>query len=126
MSYVRWSSVIGSDYSFEEMIKDIQEGALCTRDMTKRQLETPGSYKSKWYIFWHCGYTETETNNREDQLLAIWLQGEQVTPVLEYDVVKEMYERDAWHELPFSEVPQKEVLLDCVKSWLDDVDEAYG
>lgn len=126
MSYVRWSSVIGSDYTFEEMMEDIKNKTLASKDMTKRQLETPGSYKSEWYIFWHCGFDESENQTREDQCLAMYLQGEKVSPVLPYDDVKEMFDNDDWSMLGYSEIRQKEVLVDCVKQWLEDVEEEYG
>lgn len=122
MSYVRWSSVIGSDVSMATILDEMRDGTLKSKDFTRRQLETPGSYQSKWYIFWHCGFDESGNQSKEEQLLAIWLAGQSHNTTLPYDEVKYMYENDDWHTLAYTELPQKELLRECVGQWLEDVE----
>ena len=122
MSYVRWSSIIGADLSNEEWM------SLCTGEFNlEEKLEwckknkSPDSYLSDWYIFWHSmGGDESE--KREDQYLAMWNCSESSTPVLDYTIVKQMLETDDWSPLGYETITQKEVLIDCVKRWLDNVD----
>lgn len=126
MSYVRWSSVIDTDVTFEQLVEEMQAGKLKSKDFTRRQLETPGSYQSKWYIFWHCGYDESDQRSPEHELLAIWLAGQGHNTILPYDEVKYMYENDDWHVLSYTELPQKELLRECVRQWLEDVEAEYA
>lgn len=122
MSYVRWSTIINADMSTEEWVDLISrridlEGQLkwCKKN------KNPECYLSDWYIFWHS-ISDKDSNQKEDQHLAMWNCGEQKTPVLDYKTVKQMLETDDWSPLGYKEITQKEVLIDCVKRWLDNVD----
>jgi hypothetical protein len=122
MSYVRWSSIIGADLSNEEWLN------LYTGDLTFdarldwcKQNKNPDAYQSDWYIFWHSMGGD-ESNKKEDQCLAMWNCVEERTPVLDYATVKHMLETDDWSLLGYENMTQKEVLVDCVTRWLEDLE----
>lgn len=123
MSYVRWSSIIGAELSNEEWMS-IYTGDLNLEEKVNwcKQNKNPESYLSDWYIFWHSmGGTESE--KREDQYLAMWNCSESSTPVLDYTTVKLMLETDDWSPLGYETITQKNVLVDCVKRWLNNIDK---
>ena len=120
MSYVRWGSVIGTDVTLEKILEKMKQKSLKSFNITELQLETPGSYESDWYIFWHEG---SGSEDKEDQLLAMWLSKEKRSPILPYGVVKEMLESDDWSPLGFENLRQKEVLVKAVKQWIADVED---
>lgn len=123
MSYVRWSSIIGADLSNEEwMSLYTGESNLEEKLEWCKKNKSPDSYLSDWYIFWHSmGGDESE--KREDQYLAMWNCRESLTPVLSYATVKQMLESDDWSPLGYETITQKDVLIDCVKRWLNNVDK---
>lgn len=117
MSYTRWSTDINNVLPWEEyiaMLKDSQDLDSLRQEQIKR-----GAEWSDWYIYWHCESRDT----KDTQLLAIW-QAKGTTPVLDYETVKDLFERDAWEET-FENVTQRDHLTACVKSWLQDVEEEY-
>lgn len=123
MSYVRWSSIIGADLSNEEWMS-IYTGDLNLEEKVNwcKQNKNPESYLSDWYIFWHSmGGDESE--KREDQYLAMWNCSELLTPVLDYVTVKQMLKTDDWTPLGYETITQKDLLVDCVKRWLDNVEK---
>lgn len=123
MSYVRWSSIIGADLSNEEwMSLYTGESNLEEKLEWCKKNKNPDCYLSDWYIFWHSmGGDESE--KREDQYLAMWNCRESLTPVLDYTTVKKMLESDDWSPLGYETITQKDVLIDCVKRWLNNVDK---
>ena len=97
MSYVRWSSI-------------------------------RGDVKSDWYIFWHS-MSGSDSNKKEEQYLAMWncseysTTHEYNTPTLDYCSVKKMLETDDWSLLGYENLTQKDILIDCVKRWIINVEE---
>lgn len=120
MSYTRWSTIINSPFTNDEELNMVVEGIRLDKRIKTAQERNPESYLSDWYIFWHS-MGDDEDNSPENQYLAMWLAGEELNPVADYATVKRMYESDDWNELGF-EVRQKELLRDCVKRWLDNVE----
>lgn len=84
--------------------------------------KNPDCYISDWYIFWHS-MSDNDSNKREDQHLAMWNCRELITPVVDYTTVKEMFENDDWSLLGYKTITQKELLVDCVNKWLNDVEK---
>jgi hypothetical protein len=66
-----------------------------------------------------------ESDKREEQYLAMWNCTEENTPVLDYTTVKQMLETDDWSPLGYETITQKELLVDCVKRWLDNVEKEH-
>jgi hypothetical protein len=125
MSYVRWSSIIGAELSDQEWIHlHTTENSIDDKLEWCKQNKNPECYLSDWYIFWYSMGGE-ESNNREEQYLAMWNCGESVTPVLEYLTVKQMLETDDWEPLGYETITQKELLVCCVKEWLTEVEDHY-
>ena len=116
MSYCRWSTIINSGLTPREEIGLMIDG-VSLEDRLKYCKE--GAEISDWYIFHHADSGET----LEDQYLAIWHRADEKSPTLNYEIIKGMYETDDWHAL--SVVTQKEFLRECVKDWLDSVEEEY-
>lgn len=123
MSYTRWSSIIGADLSNEEWM-NLYTGGLNFEEKLEwcRQNKNPESYLSDWYIFWHS-MGGSESNKREEQCLAMWNCTESLTPVRDYATVKQMLETDDWSHLGYETITQKELLVDCVKRWLNNVEK---
>lgn len=130
MSYVRWSSV------WPDPFDTIQEKIdSCYRDgeyqgweevLRAAQSCNPECEISDWYIFWHCGASDDPSQEtRKDQLLAMWQAGHDHTPVLPYDTVRYMYQKDHWEMLGYDDLTQKDLLRHCVARWLCDVEEEY-
>jgi hypothetical protein len=120
MSYVRWGSIINCELTDKEYIALINE-SLEDKEKWCKENKTPEAELSDWYIFWHSmGGDESE--KREDQYLAMWMAGEELTPVLDYTTVKTMLETDDWSPLGYENITQKHVLVDCVKRWIRNVE----
>lgn len=95
MSYTRWSSIL-------------EDGQV-----------------SNWYIYWHA-MSPIKDDVRSDQYLAIWyVDSENKIPVLNYDIVKDMYDRDDWTNLGYEKFDQKIHMMKCVKQWIEDVENEY-
>jgi len=125
MSYTRWSSIIGADLTDQEWIHlyTIENGIEDKLEWCK-QNKNEKCYLSDWYIFWHSmGGDDSE--KREDQYLAMWNCRESLTPVLDYVTVKQMLETDDWSPLGYETITQKELLVDCVKRWLNNVEKEH-
>lgn len=121
MSYVRWSSIVNCELTNEEYIALISE-ELEAREKWCKENKNPDAELSDWYIFWHSMGGD-ESNKREDQYLAMWMAGEEGTPVCDYNTVKTMLETDDWSPLGYKNITQKHVLLDCVKRWINNVEK---
>jgi hypothetical protein len=123
MSYVRWSSIIGADLTIEEQRNLYTKGATLEDELSWCiENKNADCYLSDWYIFWHSmGGDESE--KREDQYLSMWNCNEERTPTLDYMTVKQMLETDDWSPLGYETITQKEVLVDCVKRWLSNVEK---
>lgn len=123
MSYVRWSTVINPAISFKEEFELLSNGTKYDA-IHKMKLDSEDAYQSKWYIYWHSMAidSEDESNKKEDQYLAVWYQGSSNTPVLDYELIKEIYESKNWKYFG-DDIDQFEVLEDCLKRWIDDVEE---
>ena len=120
MSYVRWSSMVNCELTTEEYFALMNESLEATEKWCKEN-KTPDAELSDWYIFWHSmGGDKSE--KREDQYLAMWMAGEELTPVLDYTTVKTMLETDDWSPLGYKNITQKHVLVDCVKRWIRNVE----
>lgn len=122
MSYTRWSSIIGADLTNQEWIYlYTTENGIEDKLEWCKQNKNANCYLSDWYIFWYSmGGDESE--KREDQYLAMWNCRESLTPVLDYATVKQMLESDDWSPLGYETITQKDLLVDCVKTWLDNVE----
>jgi len=125
MSYVRWSSIIDADLTGEEFIQTMGM-SIEERLEWCQQHKNPTSYLSDWYIFWHSMGKEFDGETRQDQHLAMWNCNKGGTPTCDYDTVKTMLETDDWSPLGFENLTQKEVLIDCVTRWLNDVEEEFS
>ena len=125
MSYTRWSSIINADLTDDEWFKlHVTEGLSLEEQVEWcKQNKTHETYLSDWYIFWHSMGGE-ESDKREEQYLAMWNCREEKTPVLDYTTVKTMLETDDWSPLGYETITQKELLVDCVKRWLANVEKA--
>lgn len=124
MSYVRWSSLIGVDLTDAEWFSLYTKENFTLNGMLEwcKQNKNQATFISDWYIFWHSMGGD-ESNKREDQYLAMWNCREEKTPVLDYVTVKQMLETDDWSLLGYENMTQKEVLIDCVKRWLVNVEK---
>ncbi len=120
MSYVRWSSIVNCELTNEEYIALMGQGLEASEKWCKEN-KTPDAEISDWYIFWHSMGGD-ESNKREDQYLAMWNCREEGTPVLDYNTVKTMLEKDDWSSLGYETLTQKHVLVDCVKRWIRNVE----
>jgi len=119
MSLVRWSTIINSPFTDDEEIRMLTMCMDLDTKLKKAQEKNPDAYLSAWYIFWYSASGDCQAPSKpENQLLAMWLAGEERMPVEDYVTVKDMYERDDWSALGI-EIRQKEVLRECVKRWLD-------
>lgn len=115
MSYSRWSSEI------ENAIPPKKRGELLRKDgysAIRAEHERRGTVVSDWYIFWHCCGDDTLNGQR----LAIWHVDLDDNVTLGYQEVKLAYETDVW---PHKVVTQKDHMRRCVKTWLDEVEEAH-
>ena len=71
----------------------------------------------------------SDSNKREEQHLAMWncavynTKSEYNTPTLDYVTVKQMLETDDWSLLGYETITQKDVLVDCVKRWITNVEK---
>ena len=130
MSYVRWSSVINPAIDFDEEM-ELYKNGKSPHEVMKIKLQGENSFRSEWYIYWHSissELKELDSNNeekRENQYLAMWLSGEEKTPVLAYPEVKRMYDNDDWNLLGFKDIKQIDVLKSCVKKWINDVESEF-
>jgi len=124
MSYTRWSSIINADLNTEEWISLFTEQKTTLDQKVEwcKENKNPQSYLSDWYIFWHS-MGGTESDKREEQYLAMWNCTEEKIPVLDYITVKTMLETDDWSPLGYEKLTQKELLVDCVKRWLVNVEK---
>ena len=125
MSYARWSSIIDvENLSKEEWVNlHTSEWSLEEQLDWCRQNKNPEAYLSEWYIFWHSD-SDAE-GDAEDQYLALWKTHESLIPVVDYDSVKAMLEKDDWSALGFETITQKDLLVGCAKQWIQDVQEEY-
>lgn len=120
MAYVRWGEVVNSTLKETECLQLYEQG-LSFGDVKKEKLKTPESYCSDWYIFWSASGDDDDTR-RDNQYLAMWLAGETYLPTLDYPSVRYMYEHDDWTMLGYSDIPQRSLLVRCVRDWLENVE----
>lgn len=124
MSYTRWSTVINSALTTEDQIELFKSG----RDylyVREKMLEADGAYISDWYIFWYSADESEGNNDLNEQLLAIWLKGEDKNPVLDYQTVKSMYQDEKWEILGFRNLRQIKLLKSSIGNWLDDIENEF-
>lgn len=123
MSYVRWSTMVNCELTNKEYIALMSEG-LEAQEKWCKENKNPDAELSDWYIFWHSMGGE-ESEKREDQYLAMWNCSEERTPVLDYATVKTMLETDDWSPLGYEKLTQRELLIECVKQWLDNIGREF-
>lgn len=122
MSYVRWGSVVNSALSAEDQLELYGQG-FDYKTIKQKKLQAPEAYCSDWYIFWYSGGEYDDFESKEKQHLAMWLAGEDNLATLDYLSVKYMYEHDDWTMLGYSDIPQKSLLVRCVRDWLENVEK---
>lgn len=123
MSYARWSTIVNSPFTDQEEVELMMSNKRLEERVTIAQERNPEAYLSDWYIFWYsCSDDDVNDHTPENQMLALWLAGEEVTPVISYPKLKEMVEKDDWSELGF-EIRQKELMLDCIQRWMYNVEK---
>ncbi len=76
-----------------------------------------------WYIFQS---TNCESTEKKDQLLSVWHEDfRKSSPGFTYQEVKRMLESDDFSKIPGYSEKDKDLLSNCFKEFIDDVDRDF-
>ena len=131
MSYSRWSTPLGLDTRQATGETDPTESYIAWHSMSQAdrmaELNRQGAILSEWYIYWDTA--SDQSLGRNGQLLAIWHAGTVEYPPIDYQELRRIADRDAWHLIPGYEQTShpldRQNVRNCVHEWLADVEDEH-
>lgn len=131
MAYLRWGAPLNFDAGLATGETDPVNAFVAwtakSREERQADLKRQGASASEWYIYWDAA--SDNSLGRNGQLLAVWHAGSADLPLIDYQELRRIADRDAWKLIPGYSPDQdalnRQALQNAVREFLSEVEDEY-